>query len=109
MRKRSIRFDLRLNENENDCLELLARKAGVTKSNLLRCMILGYQLCEKPDPEFYAMQKELSAIGNRIDQLARKANAIGFIDAPMLAEESKRWRAFRLDISRRFLRPRKVS
>ena len=106
MRKRSIRFDLRLNENENDCLELLARKAGVTKSNLLRCIILGYRLCEKPDPAFYDIQKELCAIGNRVNQLAAKANKLGFIDAPMLEEEVKRWREFRLDVSRHFLKPR---
>lgn len=95
-----------MNENENDCLELLARKAGVTKSNLLRCIILGYRLCEKPDPAFYDIQKELCAIGNRVNQLAAKANKLGFIDAPMLEEEVKRWREFRLDVSRHFLKPR---
>ncbi len=38
-------------------------------------MVKGYRLCEKPDPEFYKMMRELSAIGNRINQLAVKANA----------------------------------
>jgi hypothetical protein len=38
-------------------------------------MVKGYKLCEKPDPEFYKMMRELSAIGNRINQLAVKANA----------------------------------
>ncbi len=106
MRKRNIRFNLELNEKEKDRLVLLANRSGVSKSTLLRCMILGYRLCEKPDPEFYTVQKELSAIGNRVNQLAVKANALGFIDAPMLDEEVRRWRQFRLDVSRRFLKPR---
>ena len=39
-------------------------------------MVMGYRLCEKPDPEFYKIMRELSAIGNRINQLAAKANAL---------------------------------
>ncbi len=59
------------------------------KKPFLREMVRGYQLCEKPDPEFYKMMRELSAIGNRINQLAVKANALGFVDTPMLREEAK--------------------
>jgi len=72
-------------------------------------MVMGYRLCEKPDPEFYKIMRELSAIGNRINQLAAKANALNFIDTPMLYDEAKRWRDFRLDVSRSFLVPRKMS
>ena len=37
--------------------------------------------------------------------LQQKANALGFIDAPMLHKDVKEWRAFRADIVRRFLSP----
>ena len=50
-----------------------------------------------------------SAIGNRINQLAAKANALNFVDTPMLYDEAKRWRDFRLDVSRSYLVPRKTS
>ena len=106
MRKRSNHVNLLLNEREKDCLLELARRAGVSQSVLLRSMILGYRLCEKPDPAFYDIQKELCAIGNRVNQLSVKANALGFIDAPMLEEEVRQWRKFRLDVSKRFLKPR---
>ena len=106
MRKRSNHVNLLLNEREKDCLLELARRAGVSQSVLLRSMILGYRLCEKPAPAFYDIQKELCAIGNRVNQLAIKANALGFIDAPMLEEEVRQWRKFRLDVSNRFLKPR---
>lgn len=61
-------------------------------------MVKGYQLCEKPDPEFYKMMRELSAIGNRINQLAAKANALNFVDAPMLKEEAQRWHEFQIAV-----------
>ena len=36
------------------------------------------------------MMRELSDIGNRINQLAVKANALGFVDTPMLREEARK-------------------
>ena len=43
--------------------------------------------------------------GNNINQLAVKANALGFIDAPMLKAEALRWHKFQADIEAVFLRP----
>ena len=87
MRKRSVQILFRLNEEEAEYLYELVRKSGRSKEAFLREMVKGYQLCEKPDPEFYRIMRELSAIGNRINQLAAKANALNFIDTPMLREE----------------------
>ena len=75
MRKRSVQILFRLNEEEAEYLYELVRKSGRSKEAFLREMVKGYQLCEKPDPEFYRIMRELSAIGNRINQLAAKANA----------------------------------
>lgn len=107
MRKRNVQILFRLNDEEAAYLYGLVEKSGRSKEALLRSMLMGYQLCEKPDPEFYQILWELSAIGNRINQLAAKANALDFVDAPMLKEEAKRWREFRLDVSKRYLLPRK--
>ena len=97
-------------------LELLLRSVSMVKRQInpkLRIdgilMTKGYRLCEKPDPEFYKMMRELSAIGNRINQLAVKANALGFIDTPMLREEARKWHEFQIEIRKRYLLPRKVS
>ena len=90
-----------------DYLCSLAERSGHSRQALLQSMVMGYRLCEKPDPEFYKIMRELSAIGNRINQLAAKANALDFVDAPMLREEAKRWREFRLDVSKCYLLPRK--
>ena len=79
MRKRNVQILFRLTEEEAEHLNELVRKSGRSKEAFLREMVRGYQLCEKPDPEFYKMMRELSAIGNRINQLAVKANALGFV------------------------------
>lgn len=99
----------RLTEEEAEHLNELVRKSGRSKEAFLREMVRGYQFCEKPDPEFYKLMRELSAIGNRINQLAVKANALGFVDTPMLREEARKWHEFQIDIRKRYLLPRRSS
>lgn len=105
MRKRNVQILFRLTDGEAEQLNDLVRKSGRSKEAFLRDMVKGYRLCEKPDPEFYQIMRELSAIGNRINQLAAKANALGFVDAPMLREEAKKWHEFQIDIRKRYLLP----
>ena len=109
MRNRKVQILFRLTDDEAEQLHELVRKSGRSREAFLREMVKGYRLCEKPDPEFYKIMRELSAIGNRINQLAAKANALNFVDTPMLHDEAKRWRDFRLDVSRQYLVPRKMS
>ena len=45
------------------------------------------------------------SIGNNINQLAAKANTLGFIDAPMLKNEAAKWNKFQSEIERTYLRP----
>ena len=107
MRKRNVQILFRLTEEEAEQLNELVRKSGRSKEAFLRETVKGYRLCEKPDPEFYKMMRELSAIGNRINQLAVKANALGFVDSQMLKNEALRWHKFQAAIEREFLRPEK--
>ena len=109
MRKRNVQVLFRLTEEEDEQLYSLVQKSGCSKEAFLRGMVKGYQLCEKPDPEFYKMMRELSAIGNRINQLAVKANALGFVDTPMLCEEARKWHEFQIEIRKRYLLPRRSS
>lgn len=108
MRKRNVQILFRLTEDEADLLYTLVKRSGRSKEAFLREMVKGYRLCEKPDPEFYQMMRELSAIGNRINQLAVKANALGFVDTPMLKEEAKRWHEFQIDIRKKYLLPHRT-
>ena len=109
MRKRNVQILFRLNDEEAAYLYGLVEKSGRSKEALLRSMLMGYRLCEKPDPEFYQIMRELSAIGNRINQLAAKANALDFIDTPMLREEARKWHDFQLDVRKKYLLPKRAA
>ncbi len=107
MRKRSVQILFRLTEDEAEYLHRMVKRSGRSREAFLRAMVMGYRLCEKPDPEFYKILRELSAIGNRINQLAAKANALDFVDTPMLREEAEKWHRFQIDVRKRYLLPRK--
>ncbi len=107
MRKRNIQKIVRFNRKEAQDLEKKAKKACMTEAGLIRLLIRGYEPREKPDDRFYDVMRELSSIGNNINQLAAKANTLGFIDAPMLKIEADKWNKFQSQVEREFLRPDK--
>lgn len=107
MRKRNIQKIIRFNRKEAQDLEKKAKKACMTEAGLIRLLIRGYESREKPDDRFYDVMRELSSIGNNINQLAAKANTLGFIDAPLLKSEADKWNKFQSQVEREFLRPDK--
>ena len=107
MRKRNIQKIVRFNRKEAQDLAAKAKKACLSEAGLIRLLLKGYEPREKPDERFYDVMRELSAIGNNINQLAVKANSLGFVDAPQLKKEAERWHKFQADVERTFLRPDK--
>lgn len=103
-RKRNMPIRVWLSEKEYAELNRKAKIAGLPKSTLIRMLLCNYEPKEKPDTRFYDAMRQLSAIGNNINQLAVKANALGFIDMPMLKAEALRWHKFQADIEAVFLR-----
>ena len=75
MRKRNVDKHIWFDRQEAQDLQKKAKKACLTEAALIRLLIRGYEPREKPDERFYDAMRELSAIGNNINQLARKANA----------------------------------
>ncbi|WP_225359665.1 plasmid mobilization protein [Ligilactobacillus murinus] len=107
MRKRNIQKIVRFNRDEAQDLQKKAKKACLSEAGLIRLLLRGYEPREKPDERFYDVMRELSSIGNNINQLAVKANTLGFVDAPQLKKEAERWHKFQADIERTYLRPDK--
>lgn len=107
MRQRQTKIQLWLNDEEAAALKAKAEAVGLSKSALLRAFINGYRPREKPDDRFYDYMRELRAIGNNLNQLRAKANALGYIDTPMLNEEAERWKQFRAEVQDVFLLPEK--
>ena len=106
MRKRNIQKIVRFNRKEAQDLAAKAKKACLSEAGLIRLLIRGYEPKEKPDDRFYDVMRELSSIGNNINQLAAKANTLGFIDAPMLKNEAAKWNKFQSEIEKMCIRDR---
>lgn len=75
MRKRNHFVGVWLSEQEYQQLEQLCEASGLTASVLLRKLILGSQLRPRPPDAYAGILRELSAIGNNVNQIAYRANA----------------------------------
>ena len=74
MRSRMHHVSIWLNDNELYHLKKLSVKSGLKIDPLIRSLITGQKLRAKPTEEYCLILRELSAIGNNINQIARIAN-----------------------------------
>ena len=107
MKRRTVKKQFWFSRDEAQDLQKKAKKTCLTEAALVRLLVRGYEPKERPDGRFYDAMRNLSAIGNNINQLAAKAHTLGFIDVPMLKNEAERWHKFQADVERQFLRPEK--
>ena len=70
---------IRLTKEEREQLENCACLAGLKKEPYVRKLIMGNEIRPRPPDEYAKILKELSAIGNNVNQLAYKANGLGVI------------------------------
>ena len=103
--KKRIKKQFWLSPEDAAKLKQKANLCGITETAAIRILIRGFIPREQPDAKFYEVMQELSAIVNNINQLAAKANTLGFVDVPMLREEALRWHRLEADIESYFLRP----
>lgn len=80
---------LRLNANEYTHLKQQAEATGLKMEPLLRHLILGVQLRPRPPDTYAALLRELSAIGNNVNQLAHQANARGEASRAEISEAAR--------------------
>ena len=103
MRIRNIKKQFWLNEEENKMLSQNALKAGLTESDYIRRIIMGYKLKEKPDDRFYETMKMMRNTSNNLNQLSRKAHTLGFIDEIAYKKEVEKLDEFIDSIKKEFL------
>ena len=103
MRKRSYKLTIWLNDDEHDRLRYYAQRAGCNKSEYLRALIGGFIPKAAPTPDYHKLMKQLRAIGNSMNQIAARANSIGFINADDYTQNSKALWKSRLEIQGTFL------
>lgn len=68
---------LRLNAKEYAHLREQAEATGLKMEPLVRQLIMGVNLRPRPPDTYAALLRELSAIGNNVNQLAHQANTRG--------------------------------
>ena len=78
MRKRPIKISLRLNEQEHEHLKQQAALSGFPMEQFLRALIANEKMRPRPPNEYAEIRRQLAAIGNNINQIARAVNARGF-------------------------------
>ena len=100
MRVRNNRMMLRLSDNECQTLKKCSEKVGVPSELYLRMLSMGTQPKEKPSADFYGMMKELNAIGNSLNQIAKVANSKGFINVKAYEENARKLNKFITEISK---------
>lgn len=74
MRKRNIKINIFLDEDEKKIFDEKARKSGLSKSEFFRKVILDYKLKEQPDERFYEILTQLRGMANNLNQMARVYN-----------------------------------
>ena len=80
MRHRNREIIIWLTDDEYSCLKKNVAKTGLTIQAYFRCLMRNIQPKEQPPVEFQEVLKNLRQINLNMNQIAVKANAIGFID-----------------------------
>lgn len=66
---------LRLNKTEYSHLKQLCDTSGLKMEPTIRRLLLGIELRPRPPDTYAALLRELSAIGNNVNQIAHTANS----------------------------------
>ena len=98
-----MRIDVMLSEIEYKKLMDDVARQGTTYSDHIRKLIMEAQLKEKPDYEFYLVMKELTKIGTNLNQIARKANTLNYIDKEEYQKCAEIWKEFSNKIKAKYL------
>ena len=94
-----------LTESETADLKEKSTKTGLSQTAIIRILLKGYEPREKPDDRFYDAMREMYAIGNNLNQIARKANSLGFIETKMLKQTIEHLQRFLTHMEDEYLRP----
>ena len=74
MRKRTIKKQIWINQDEDNLLKQKSKKSGLNESEFIRSMIKGYKIKEQPTKEIREFSRDISGIANNINQIAKVVN-----------------------------------
>ena len=108
MRKRNNLIQIWLSDDELEKLSTQAAKCGLSRAAFLRQLICGFQPKELPPPDFYPMMRQLYYCGNNLNQIAKKAHALGVIDVQKYDNAIKLIWKIAEDLNRAILEPNQI-
>jgi hypothetical protein len=79
--KKGYKISLKMATEEYYSLKAKARLAGITRSEYIRRCILSSEVKQRLSSEHLGYIRQLSGMANNVNQIARKANATGFMEA----------------------------
>lgn len=103
MRYRNKKKQFWFSEEECELLATNSYKAGLSESEYIRELLVGYKLKEKPDDRFYENMKVIRGLANNMNQLAVKAHSLGFIDEIQYKQNVDIIKQFIKDLKKEFL------
>ena len=107
MLTRNIKITFRLNRGECDRFKKRVKKSGLSQEAYLRQLIEGCVPRESPPADYFTFMRELRAVGNNLNQIAQKANALGLIDAAHYDEAVGEYRRLVREITAAVILPEK--
>lgn len=103
VRTRTVDIHFRMTPSEAKHLDTNVKKTGLNRSEYLRAIVEGKQIHEKPDNAFYDCMDQLRRIGVNLNQIAAKANVLGFVDQPQYEKEAAHLRQFMMTVKEKYL------
>lgn len=101
--KRIYKKQFWLTKEEVDLLNEKVKKSNMNQSDFIRNAITNSIVKEKPDERFYNSIRNLRVISNNLNQIAKRANSLGFIDAKNYKKEVEKMDMFIDELRKEYL------
>ena len=86
MKRNNVKqITIRLTADEYAHVKQLSKSSGLKMEPAIRALGMGVNLYPRPPDEYAEIRRQLAAIGNNINQIARAVNARGFASGEDIA------------------------
>lgn len=108
MLTRNIKITFRLSKSECEHFKKRVKKSGLSQEAYIRHIINGLVPTDAPPPDYFAMMRELHAIGTNLNQTAQKAHVLNVVDVKRYDEAVAALNKAVVSITNAVMLPRKI-
>ena len=84
MRNRNHRVEIYFTKTELEMLTKKVRRSGLSREGFCRRVLNGTEVKEAPPTDVPVLIREVRRVGNTLNQIMKRANALGLMDVPQL-------------------------